>query len=181
MTLPKTMRAVAIDGFGGPEELKLRELPIPLVGSGEVLIKVAVAGVGVWDAAERAGYMAQMAPDGAKIFPRVLGADGAGTIAALGTGVDAFAVGDQIYANGFLNPKGGFYAEYAAVPADQVAKLPKSLPMEQAGALAVTASRPFADWMTHSSCGRPSICWFSVRRAASDSRRCNSPRRWARK
>ena len=148
MTTPETMRAVAIDRFGGPEELKLRDLDLPAVGADEVLVKVAVAGVGVWDAAERAGKMAEHAPDSVKRFPRVLGADGAGTIAAVGANVRDFSEGDKVYAYGFFNPKGGFYAEYAAVPANQAARIPSNLDMEQAGALAVTditALRGLAD------------------------------------
>jgi NADPH2:quinone reductase len=148
MTIPKTMRAAAIDGFGGPENLKLRELPVPTVGADEVLIKVEVAGVGVWDAAERAGLMADLFPANAKIFPRVLGGDGAGTVAAVGTNIAGFDVGDKVYGFGFFNPKGGFYAEYVALSANQVARLPKNLDMQQAGALAVTgvtALRGLAD------------------------------------
>jgi NADPH2:quinone reductase len=148
MNQPTTMRAVAIDRFGGPEVLKLHELPVPTPGPDEVLIKVEVAGVGVWDADERAGYLVQMSPEAVKKFPRILGADGAGTVAAVGAEVAGFAEGDKVYASGFLNPKGGFYAEYAAVPADQVAPVPSGMPMEQAGALAVTgvtALRGLAD------------------------------------
>jgi NADPH:quinone reductase-like Zn-dependent oxidoreductase len=142
------MRAMAIDRFGGPEELKLRDLPVPTIGPDEVLIEVAAAGVGVWDGAERAGKMAQITPESAKRFPRVLGADGAGTIAAVGANVRDFREGDEVYAYNFFNPKGGFYAEYAAVPADWTARIPKGLDMEQAGALAVTgvtALRGLAD------------------------------------
>jgi NADPH2:quinone reductase len=148
MPIPQTMRAVAIDRFGGLEELKLRDLPVPAVGPDEVLIRVAVAGVGVWDGAERAGKMAAIAPESAKRFPRVLGADGAGTVAAVGANVRDFREGDEVYAYSFFNPKGGFYAEYAAVPADWAARIPKGLDMEQAGALAVTgvtALRGLAD------------------------------------
>lgn len=148
MTMPQQMRAVAIDRFGGPEELKPRNLPVPPLEPDEILIKVAVAGVGVWDAAERAGKMASIAPESVKIFPRVLGGDGAGTIAAIGANVAGFRQGDKVYGYGFFNPKGGFYAEYAAIPANQVAHIPSKLDMEQAGALAVTgitALRGLAD------------------------------------
>ena len=148
MTIPKMMRAAAIDGFGGAENLRLRELPVPTVGADEVLIKVEVAGVGVWDAAERAGSMAAMFPANAKVFPRVLGGDGAGTVAAVGGNVAGFTVGDKVYGFGFFNPKGGFYAEYIALSANQVALLPSNLDMRQAGALAVTgvtALRGLAD------------------------------------
>ncbi len=134
MNVPKTMQAVAIDHYGGKEELKLRDLPVPSVGPGEVLIKVEAAGVGVWDALVRSGAMDAMAP---ATFPLVLGADSAGTIAAVGAGAQGFGVGDKVYGYSFLNPKGGSYAEYVALLTDQVARVPKGLPMDQAGALAV--------------------------------------------
>lgn len=135
---PATMRGVAIDGFGGPEKLVLRELPVPDLGPGEVLIRVAAAGVGVWDAAQRQGQLVGVVPGATREFPMIPGADGAGTVVALGPGVTEFREGDQVYAYGFLNPKGGFYAEYAAVPADQVARVPAGLDLERAVALPVT-------------------------------------------
>lgn len=148
MPTPRTMRAIAIDHFGGPEELTVHEVEVPRAGPGEVLIKVKSAGVGVWDGAERAGQMQQMTPDGAKRFPRVLGADGAGTVAAVGEGARGFNEGDLVYGDNFLSPRGGFYAEYAAVPADHVAPVPRGVDVEQAGALAipgVTALRGLSD------------------------------------
>jgi NADPH2:quinone reductase len=137
MTLPKTMRAMAINGYGGPEVIVLQEVPVPALGPDEVLVKVAVAGVGVWDAMEREGLMAGLMSEEAKKFPRVLGADGAGTIAAVGDNVYDFSVGEAVYAFAFANPKGGAYAEYVAVPATQIALIPPDLTMDEAGALAV--------------------------------------------
>ena len=134
MTTPKTMQAVAIDSYGGKELLKLRELPIPEMSSTEVLIKVEAAGVGVWDAIVREGFMKDVAP---AAFPLVLGGDGSGTIAAVGADVQGFRLGDQVYGYAFLSPKGGFYADDVVLPTDQVALVPKGLTMEQAGALAV--------------------------------------------
>jgi NADPH2:quinone reductase len=133
-----TMKAAAIDAYGGPEQLKLHTLPIPKPGPDEVLIEVAAAGVGVWDALQREGGMASMAPGGKEKFPLVPGADGAGSIKAVGDKVTAFRPGEAVYAYGFLNPKGGFYARYAAVSADAVARIPKGLDVNQAAALGVT-------------------------------------------
>lgn len=70
-----TMRAVAIDLFGGPQTLTLRDLPIPAVGPGEVLIKLESAGVGQWDPFEREGGYAEMLGIEPQ-FPYVLGPDG---------------------------------------------------------------------------------------------------------
>jgi NADPH:quinone reductase-like Zn-dependent oxidoreductase len=142
------MHAIAIDHFGGPEQLTLHELPVPTPGPNGVLIKVQVAGVGGWDATERSGAMVQVTPDAVKKFPRILGADGAGTVAAIGADVTGFRIGDEVYAAGYLNPKGGFYAQYAAVEADQVALVPSGLKLEEAGVLAltgVTALRGLSD------------------------------------
>lgn len=144
MPVPSRMHAVVIDRFGSTEELRLRDVPVPEAGPGEVLIRVEAAGVGVWDPVEREGGITE----GEARFPRVLGSDGAGTVAALGPGADRFREGDRVYAWGYLNPKGGFYAEYAAIPQDTVALAPGALSMEEAGAMpvdAVTALRGLDD------------------------------------
>jgi NADPH:quinone reductase-like Zn-dependent oxidoreductase len=78
----------------------------------------------------------------------VLGSDGAGTVAAVGARVDRFKPGDGVYAYGFMNPKGGFYAEYAAVKAENAAPLPAKVPIDRAGAMpvdAITALRGLDD------------------------------------
>src|SRR5205814_8732890 len=75
-------------------------------------------------------------------FPYVLGTDGAGTIAAVGKDVNRFKEGDRVYAAELANPKGGFYAQYAAVKADNTSLIPGDLSVEQAAVLptdAVTA------------------------------------------
>ena len=141
------MRAVTMDRFGGPEVLELRGVPMPEVGPGEVLIRAQAAGVGEWDPFEREGGYAEMLGI-EPTFPYVLGSEGAGTVAALGEGVDRFEKGDRVYAAGFLNPKGGFYAQYAAVDAGLVSRVPDRLPTEQAGAMpgvALTALRGLDD------------------------------------
>ena len=128
------MKAIAIDRYGGKEMLTLRELPVPAYGPDEVLVKVEVAGVGVWDAMVRSGVMDAKAP---ATFPLILGADCAGTITEAGAQVHGFQAGDKVYGYSFLSPKGGSYAEYVVLPSAQVALVPEGLPTEQAGALAV--------------------------------------------
>src|SRR6516162_1926067 len=101
-----TMRAAALDHFGGVENIHLAQLPVPEPGPDEVLLRVESAGVGVWDPFEREGEFAKMF--GVKpTFPYVLGSDGAGTIAAVGAGVRRFKEGDHAYALALINPKGG--------------------------------------------------------------------------
>jgi NADPH2:quinone reductase len=130
----ETMRAVALDKFGGPEALKIQNIPIPQIEAQEVLIRVEAAGVGAWDPFEREGRFVEIT--GIKpTFPYVLGTDGAGTIAAVGKGVDHFKEGDRVYAAELGNPKGGFYAQYAAVKADNTSLIPGDLTIEQAAVL----------------------------------------------
>jgi NADPH:quinone reductase len=133
-----TMKAIALDRFGGLETMKLQMVPVPEVGPNEVLIHVEWAGVGKWDPFEREGGFAREFGIEAK-FPYVLGSDGAGTIAAVGDRVKELKPGDRVYAFSFLNPKGGFYAEYAAVKADDVSRIPGELTTQQAGAMPVDA------------------------------------------
>src|SRR5882757_6850068 len=134
MHVPRTMFAAAIDHFGGPEVITPHALRIPVVDAGEVLIAVDTAGVGRWDADVREGYFAARKPH----FPMVLGFDGAGVVAAVGSRVRRLKVGDQVYSYNWQNPKGGFYAEYVAVPADKAAPIPKRLDLRHAGAIPIT-------------------------------------------
>ena len=83
MHVPRTMFAAAIDRFGGPEVITPHALPVPAVDAGEILIAVDTAGVGRWDADVREGYYAARKPH----FPLVLGFDGAGIVAAVGSRV----------------------------------------------------------------------------------------------
>jgi NADPH:quinone reductase-like Zn-dependent oxidoreductase len=128
------MKAAAIDRFGPPSVLTIHELPVPEPGPNEVLIALYAAGVGVWDADIRNGWW----PEGRPKFPLVLGTDGAGIVAETGSKVRDFHSGDRVWAYEFINPKGGFYAEYVAVNAKHVALVPKRLDLLHAGAATVT-------------------------------------------
>ncbi len=134
----KTMKAVAIDEFGGIEKMKVRDLPIPQVDTDEILVRVETAGVGEWDPFEREGGFARefgIKPQ----FPHVLGSDGAGTVEAVGKDVHGLKKGDRVYGINLMDPKGGFYAEYATVKAEHAAAVPEKLSIQQAGAMAVDA------------------------------------------
>jgi NADPH:quinone reductase-like Zn-dependent oxidoreductase len=130
------MQAAAIDEFGGA--ITPHELPIPQLDSNEILIKVKTAGVGVWDPFEREGGFAKMLGTQPK-FPYVLGSEGSGEVVEVGSGVENFKKGEHVYALALANPKGGFYAQYAAVPADHASPIPHSLTVEQAGVMPVDA------------------------------------------
>ena len=133
-SLPQQMRAITIDHYGGVEVLNERMLPLPEPGSNEVLIAVHTAGVGPWDAGVRSGEINEAGTR----FPLVLGTDGSGTVVKVGSAVHELQVGDAVYSYSWANPKGGFYAEYVAVVATKVARIPKNIDMVAAGALATT-------------------------------------------
>jgi NADPH:quinone reductase len=134
--LPQQMKAMAVDEFGGTDKLTLHTLPVPAVDAGEVSIRIEVAGVGIWDAMERDGELLYNEVH----FPRVLGGECAGTIAAIGAGVERFTVGDRVYAQSFMNDKGGSYAEYVIVSEKTVAPLPDNLDMLMAGGLPIAGA-----------------------------------------
>lgn len=131
--IPKQMRAAAMDHFGTPDVIHTATVPVPTLGKHDILVRVKTAGVGTWDPSLVDGSFEDVKPR----FPRVLGSDGAGTVAAVGEGVERFEVGDRVYGWGFGNPKGGFFAEYAAINERDVAPIPRTVSFEEAGALAV--------------------------------------------
>lgn len=127
---------MAVDEFGGPDKLTLHHLPVPAVGPGEVLVRIEIAGIGIWDALEREGKLVYNAVH----FPRVLGGESAGTVAAVGDGVERFSVGDRVYVQSFMNDKGGSFAQYVAVSEKTVAPVPGGLDMPMAGGLPVAGA-----------------------------------------
>ncbi len=127
--LPQTMQAIDPAEPGGPEVLRLVERPVPQPGPGEVLIRVAAAGVNRPDVLQRQGNYPP--PPGA---PSIPGLEVAGTIAALGEGVDTLSVGEKVCA--LL--AGGGYAEFATVAAGQCLPVPDGLEMYEAAALPET-------------------------------------------
>lgn len=127
--LPRTMHAVEIAEPGGPEVLRLVEQPMPKLGPGEVLIRVAAAGINRPDLLQRQGNYPP--PPGASDIP---GLEVAGWIAALGEGADGWKPGDAVCA--LL--AGGGYAEYAAAPLPQCLPVPSGLTMVEAAALPET-------------------------------------------
>jgi NADPH2:quinone reductase len=146
-TIPKIMNAAAINRFGDVDQITTQQLPVPTIDPDEILIRVEAAGVGVWDPEERQGKLVEMMEHKPK-FPYILGSDGAGTVAAIGNRVHHFKAGDAVYGFGFLNPKGGFYAEYTAIKADNASKIPGKLTKVQAAAMpydAMTALRGLDD------------------------------------
>jgi putative PIG3 family NAD(P)H quinone oxidoreductase len=127
--LPQTMTAIAISGPGGPEVLKAEERPLPQPADGEVLVKVAAAGVNRPDVLQRLGLYAP--PEGA---PDIPGLEIAGTVAVAGLNVTRWRAGDKVVA---LVPGGG-YGEYCTVHESNALALPESLTFEQAACVPET-------------------------------------------
>jgi NADPH:quinone reductase-like Zn-dependent oxidoreductase len=121
------MKAVVVHQYRGPEVLKFEEYPDPVPGPGEVLVRVAATSVNPRDYKQRAGSLKESYPIQ---FPGVIGVDIAGTVVKIGTGVDGFSAGDQVFAMA-----ANTYAELCVVKADILAKVPKGLDLIQAAAL----------------------------------------------
>ena len=122
------MKAIAIEGFGGIDELCRRGLPCPEPDQADLRIRVVAAGVSMLDIAARRGEIAE----GPFTPPWVPGFEVAGTVDSLGPGCRRFRIGDRVMA---LLPHGGGYAEFAIVRESLVAPLPPSLLFEEAAAL----------------------------------------------
>lgn len=119
------MRAMVINGFGGPEVLQPEEIPTPVPKPGEVLIRIAYASVNPADWKCREGWLAQFFD---YKFPFVVGFDAAGVIAGVGAGVTEYKVGDRVITSSNQGlGENGSYAEYLTVAIDRVASMADSL------------------------------------------------------
>jgi NADPH:quinone reductase-like Zn-dependent oxidoreductase len=121
------MKAIVVHEYGGPEVLKFEEYPDPVPGPGEVLVRVAAASVNPIDCKRRAGLTKDFYP---MTFPGLIGIDLSGTVAKIGSGVEGFSVGDQVFAMA-----DNTYAELCVVKAAVLAKVPKGLDLIEAAAL----------------------------------------------
>ncbi|WP_088310515.1 NAD(P)H-quinone oxidoreductase [Novosphingobium sp. B 225] len=127
--IPEFMHAAGFDAPGGPEVLRLETLPVPSPGAGQVLIRVAYAGVNRPDVIQRRGFYPP--PPGASPIP---GLEISGEIVALGEGVEPALLGQSVCAL----VSGGGYAEYCLAVADHCLPVPADLPLDQAAALPET-------------------------------------------
>ena len=129
MTLSHSMLAIEISVPGGPDVLKPTSVPVPVPGHGQIIIRVAYAGVNRPDALQRAGAYAP--PPSASPLP---GLECSGTVVEVGPGVTRWQIGDQVCA---LLPGGG-YAEYVATPAAHALPIPKGMSLKDAACLPET-------------------------------------------
>ncbi|MGV4987092.1 NADP-dependent oxidoreductase [Streptomyces sp. NRAIS4] len=135
--MPARMHAIVQSAFGGPEVLVHTETEVPEPGPGEVLLRVAGAGVNPGDAVLRAGRV-----PGLVELPWTPGNDVSGVVERVGEGVTRFAPGDKVY--GMLAvTRHGAYAEFTTVPADALAPAPANLDLVHAGAVPLVA---FTAW-----------------------------------
>jgi NADPH:quinone reductase len=123
MRTRRIMKAIVIPKFGGPEVLELQDVPTPAPKAGEALVRIAAAGVNYRDVYERTGRYGGTPP-------LIAGAEGAGTVEAVGEGVTVVKPGDRVAFTNIL----GAYAEYLAAPADRFVPLPDGLSMIEGAA-----------------------------------------------
>lgn len=117
------MKAIRVHQFGGPEVLKIEEVPTPKPDSGQVSVRVRAVGVNPYDTYMRAGTYAIKPP-----LPYTPGSDAAGTVEAVGPGVTKVKPGDRVYTSRTIS---GAYAEYALALEEQVNLLPANVSFEQ--------------------------------------------------
>ena len=137
------MKAGRIHHFGPPNAIVIDDISIPLPQAGELVVRVAAAGVGPWDALIREGKSVVHLP-----LPIILGSDLAGIVDSVGTGVPRFKRGDEVF--GVTNKNFcGAYAEYAVASAEMMAAMPGSLSFVHAASVpvvAVTAYQMLVDY-----------------------------------
>lgn len=121
------MRAILVEQFGGPDVLRLRDVPLPQPQPGEVLVRVNSAGVGPWDVGQRQGRF------GAEL-PYIPGFECAGTVVGKSGDDAGFHDGEPVY--GYIG-MGGTYADYVACRPERLAPVPRALALWEAGALPV--------------------------------------------
>src|SRR4051794_37421022 len=132
-TAAPTMRAARVHAFGPPEAVTIDRLPLPTPGGGEVLVRVAAAGVGPWDAWIRAGRSVLPQP-----LPLTPGSDVSGVVVAAGPGVAGLKPGDAVF--GVTNTRfTGGYAEFALAEAGMIARRPARMEPIEAASLPVVA------------------------------------------
>lgn len=127
-TVPETMRAAYIRATGGVEQIEVGQLPTPLPGPADVLVRVELSAVNHVDLFVRSGAYRTHTP-----FPFVVGRDLVGTVAATGPGVTRFAPGDRVWCNSLGHDgRQGAFAQYAVAAADRVYPLPEGVAAEAA-------------------------------------------------
>ena len=167
------MEAIVVRRFGGPEVLVVEEVPAPVPAAGEVLVKVHAAGVNPVDTYMRAGTYARKPP-----LPFTPGNDGAGTVEAVGEGVDGWKAGDRVYVAGTVGRGLGTYAARTLCAPSQIHPLPDHLSFEEGAAVGIPygtawralfqrgSARPGDTVLVHGASGGVGIATLQMGRAA---------------
>lgn len=172
------MKAGRIHYFGPPSAIVIDEIPCPVPEQGELVIRVAAAGVGPWDALIREGKSVVQVS-----LPIILGSDLAGIVDSVGTDVIQFKPGDEVF--GVTNKQFcGAYVEYAVASAQMVAVKPRSLSLVEAAAVSVVAVTAYQMLFDQ---GRPGginprsgwKCWRVCGATGEASRTAGFRNRWA--
>jgi NADPH2:quinone reductase len=132
-TQAKTMRAIRIYAYGGPEVMRLEEIPMPILRVGQARVRIHAASVNFLDVQKRRGELVgqafyHRAGSGEPDLPTTLGSQGVGVVEALGPDVSNVAVGDRV------SFAGESYASHAVVPAARLIRIPEGISFEQAAA-----------------------------------------------
>ena len=138
------MKSIIINKYGGPEVLEYSEMPKPVAGPGEVVIKTKFAAVNPADWKVRKGRLKIIT---GKKFPKILGIEASGIIEEVGEGVTSFMVGQHVYAAKDYTT--GTNSEYFKVPENNVLLLPESMPFEDAASIAVTGVAAYQCLLLH--------------------------------
>jgi len=166
------MKAIVVHEFGGPEVLRVEEVPVPAPGRGEVLVRMHAAGVNPVDTYLRGGSYGRKPPS----LPYTPGYDGAGLVQQVGEGVDGWAPGARVYVAGTATL--GTYAQWALCTASQVHPLPDHVSFEQGAAVGVPygtawralfqrgAARPGDTVLVHGASGGVGVAALQMARAA---------------
>ncbi|WP_276273975.1 quinone oxidoreductase family protein [Haloarcula litorea] len=123
------MRAVRYHDYGSADVLQVDEVDRPTPDRDEVLVEMRAASVNRVDVMFRSGQYGDLP------LPSIPGGDGAGVVAAVGEAVEAFEPGDRVFASGMDRAEGGTFAEYAAIPAEKLARLPDDVSWTAGGAI----------------------------------------------
>lgn len=152
------MKAIVVHEFGGPEVLRLEDVPTPCPAAGQVLVRVCAAGVNPYDTYIRNGTYAVKPP-----LPYTPGSDAAGDVEAIGEGVSKVKRGDRVYTAKTVT---GAYAEYALALETQVHPLPAKITYAQGAAIWVPYGTAYHALYQRARARAGELCWFTARAAA---------------
>jgi NADPH:quinone reductase-like Zn-dependent oxidoreductase len=139
----KKMKAICVHEYGGPEQLRYEDAPVPEPSAGQVLVRVGAASVNPIDHKLASGVFRQVMP---LHFPWIPGGDFAGVIESVGPGVTGFQQGEAVYGD---TPGGGAYAQFVATPATMVAPRPKRPSVTEAASIPLAGQTAWQGLFDH--------------------------------